>query len=265
VQDFTRSLVTGASTGIGAAIAVELASRGSDLVLVARSADKLEALGERLTAEHGVDVEVLPADLTDADQLATVEARLREDGDGAVDLLVNNAGFGAAGGFESLPLDRQQRLVELNVTALVRLTHAALDQLRGRRTGGVINVGSTAGFQPDPYSAVYGASKAFVRSFTEAIHDELRGTGVRAMVLAPGIIETEFQEVAGVHLHRLTSATVMPVEPVVEQAPRDFARGRSLCVPGLVNRVAAHGASLSPSVVSRRASALVHRDFADER
>jgi uncharacterized protein len=255
-----RALVTGASSGIGEAFARALAGRGVEPVLVARREDRLEALA----AELDVPCEVLPADLLTQDGLARVETRLRQVTE-PVDLLVNNAGFGAAGGFESLPLDRQQRLVELNVTALVRLTHAALDQLRGRRTGGVINVGSTAGFQPDPYSAVYGASKAFVRSFTEAIHDELRGTGVRAMVLAPGIIETEFQEVAGVHLHRLTSATVMPVEPVVEQALRDFARGRSLCVPGLVNRVAAHGASLSPSVVSRRASALVHRDFADER
>jgi uncharacterized protein len=255
-----RALVTGASSGIGEAFARALATRGVDLVLVARRQDRLEGLA----AELPVPCEVLPADLVTPDGLAAVEARVRQPAD-PIDLLVNNAGFGAYGAFGTLPLDRQVRMVELNVTALVRLTHAALDQLRPRRTGGVINVGSMSGFQPDPYAGVYGASKAFVSSFTEAVHEELRGTGVRAMVLAPGITATEFQDVAGVHLDPVSSVAVMPVEPVIEQALSDFARGQAVSVPGRVNRLVAHGANVTPSVVSRRLSGILHRGMAGER
>jgi uncharacterized protein len=252
-----RALVTGASSGIGAGFARHLADRGVELVLVARRQDRLDELAATLP----VPSEVLAADLTDPDGLAAVEDRVRR-ADAPVDLLVNNAGFGAYGPFGELTADRQARMVELNVTALVRLTHAALGQLTARRTGGVINVGSTAGFQPDPYAAVYGATKAFVRSFTEALHEELRGTGVRAMLLAPGITTTEFQDVSGVHVGPAVEAAAMPVEPVVEAALRDFARGRAVSVPGAANLVGAIGADLSPSVLTRRASGIVHRRFA---
>jgi uncharacterized protein len=255
-----RALVTGASSGIGEEFARQLADRGVDLVLVARRRDRLEALAAALP----VPAEVLPADLTVEADLARVEQRLRRS-DEPVDLLVNNAGFGAYGPFEELAVDRQQQMLDLNVTALVRLAHAALDQLRSRDTGGVINVGSTAGFQPDPFAAVYGGTKAFVRSFTEAMHEELRGSGVHAMLLAPGITSTEFQDVSGVHLDPVTTAATMPAAPVVEAALRDFARGRAVSVPGAVNRLGALGADLTPSVLSRRVSGVVHRRFAGER
>jgi uncharacterized protein len=252
-----RALVTGASSGIGACFAQQLANRGVELVLVARRRDRLEELASQLP----VPCEVLPADLTDAADLAAVEERAGRR-DLPVDLLVNNAGFGAYGPFPELPLDRQAAMVALNVAALVRLSYAVIGQLRERGTGGIINVGSTAGFQPDPYAAVYGATKAFVRSFTEALHEELRGTGVRAMLLAPGITTTEFQDVSGVQVDRAVEAASMPVEPVVEAALRDFARGRVVSVPGAANLAGAIGSDLSPSVLSRRVSGLVHRRFA---
>jgi uncharacterized protein len=255
-----RALVTGASSGIGEEFARQLADRGVDLVLVARRRDRLEALAAALP----VPAEVLPADLTVEADLAHVERRLRQT-DEPVDLLVNNAGFGAYGPFGELAIDRQQQMLDLNVTALVRLARAVLDQLRPRGTGGVINVGSTAGFQPDPFAAVYGGTKAFVRSFTEAMHEELRGSGVHAMLLAPGITSTEFQDVSGVHLDPVTTAATMPAGPVVEAALRDFARGRAVSVPGAVNRLGALGADLTPSTLSRRVSGVVHRRFAGER
>jgi uncharacterized protein len=255
-----RALVTGASSGIGEAFARSLAARGVETVLVARRRDRLEALAAELPGMS----EVLPADLLSDEGVAVVERRLRRSDD-PIDLLVNNAGFGAYGAFEDLPLDAQIRMVDLNVAALVRLTHVAIEQLRARRTGGVINVGSMAGLQPNPYSAVYGGTKAFVRSFTEAVHDEMRGTGVRVMLLAPGFTDTEFQDVADLQLSPVAAAALMPVQPVVDRALRDFARGRAVCVPGTLYRVTAYAADLSPSVLSRRISGVVHRGFAGRR
>jgi uncharacterized protein len=255
-----RALVTGASSGIGEEFARQLAARDVELVLVARRRERLEALA----AELPVGCEVLPADLTEEAALARVEARLRAAA-APVDLLINNAGFGAYGRFEDLPLDRQLRMLDLNVTALVRLARAVVDQLRPRGVGGLINVGSTAGFQPDPYGAVYGGTKAFVRSFTEALHEELRGSDVHAMLLAPGITSTEFQDVSGVHLDPVVEAVTMPVRPVVEAALRDFARERAVSVPGTINRLGAIGSDVTPSAVSRRLSAALHRRFAGDR
>lgn len=251
-----RALVTGASAGIGEQFARQLARRRVALVLVARRRDRLE----ELAAQLDVPVEILPADLTSADDREVVERRLRAV-DRPVDLLVNNAGFGSYGEFARLEVDRQERMVELNATALVRLTHAAVGGQLARGRGGIINVGSTAGFQPDPHAATYGATKAFVRSVTEALAEELRGQPVRVMLLAPGFTETEFQDVADIEPDLLPQAARMGAEPVVATALRDFARGRTVSVPGAANTLTAVGADLFPSVVGRRVSGLVHRRF----
>lgn len=252
-----RALVTGASAGIGEQFARQLAGRGVALTLVARRAERLEELGAQLD----VDVEVLPADLTDADGRARVEEWLRRD-DAPVDLLVNSAGFGAYGTFTDLDPERQAQMVELNATALLRLSHAAVTAQLARGRGGVINVGSTAGFQPDPYAATYGATKAFVRCFTEALAEEVRDTSVRVMLLAPGFTTTEFQDVAGIGTGVLPRSVQMGAEPVVATALRDFARGRVVSVPGAANTAMYLGSDVAPSSVGRRISGLVHRRFA---
>lgn len=252
-----RALVTGASAGIGAEFARQLAARKVDLVLVARREGALSEVADEARRMSGVAVEVLPADLASAEGRQAVEGRLRQESS-PIQLLVNNAGFGAYGSFDELGLDRQSEMLEVNVTAVVRLTHVVLERLRGLGGGGVINVASTASFQPNPYGAVYGASKSFVRSFTEALHEELEGSGIRAMALCPGYTETEFQRIAGVRPGVMPSPVVTGPAEVVERALRDFVRGRAVCVPGGANRLGAIGAQLTPSIVTRKLSGLLH-------
>jgi uncharacterized protein len=251
-----RALITGASAGLGAEFARQLADRGVLLTLVARRQDRLEELAASLP----VAVEVLPADLGTSDGVAAVEARLSAVVD-PVDLLVNNAGFGAYGAFEDIAAERYRQMLDLNVTALVRLTHAVLGQLVPRGVGGVVNVGSTAAYQPDPFGAVYGASKAFVRSFTEAVHEELRDRGVHVMLLSPGFTETEFQEVADVARSAMPAPLRMTAEQVVAAAIRDFGRGRPVCIPGPSNKLNVAAVEVTPSVISRKASRIVHERF----
>jgi uncharacterized protein len=249
-----RALVTGASEGIGAGFARALADRGVDLVLVARREHRLRRLGDTLP----VDVEVLAADLAVPDGRATVAARLRERYR-PVDLLVNNAGFGTYGASAAQDEATSSAMVAVNVTAVVELTHAVLPGLLERGRGGVINVGSTAGFRPNPYAAVYGASKAFVNAFTQAVHEELRGSPVRVLLVAPGSTATGFQRVAGLEPDAVPSSLRMQVEPVVDAALRAFAGRRAVCVPGALPALAGFASDLAPSAVSRRATALVHR------
>ena len=255
-----RTLITGASSGIGEAFARRLAADGHDLVLVARREDRLAALAQDLGRTHGVHAEVLVADLTEAEDLDRVAKRLASS-DAPVAMLVNNAGFGAYGAFDDLPLDRQLAMIDLNVRALVRLTHAAVDPMRTRGTGTIVNVASTAAFQPDPYGAVYGATKGFVLQLTHSLHEELRGSGVRVMALAPGLTRTEFQETAEVDPDGLPRGAVMSPDEVVRVALRDLGRGRVVSVPGAVNRVMAASSSVSPAWMSRKLSGVTHQRF----
>jgi uncharacterized protein len=256
VSRIERALITGASAGLGAAFARQLADRGVLLTLVARRGDRLEELARALP----VEVEVLTADLRSAASVDIIADRLAAT-DQPIDLLVNNAGFGAYGPFVDLPADRQLDMVDLNVTALVQLSHAAAGQLVPRGGGGIINVGSTAAYQPDPFGAVYGATKAFVRSFTEAIHEELRDRGVHVMLLSPGFTETEFQEVAAVADSAMPGPLRMTADQVVAEALRDFGRGRPVCIPGPANKLNVAAVEVTPSVISRKASKLIHERF----
>jgi short-subunit dehydrogenase len=228
-----RAWVTGASVGIGAAFARRLARDGYDLALVARSVRQLERLADELQTAHGVRAQAVPADLTDAAALREIEHRLARDGH--LDLLVNNAGFGTNGDFASLEVGREEDEIRLNVVALTRLTRAALPGLIRRGTGGVINVSSMAGFQPAPFNATYGATKAFVNSFSEALYEELRGTGVRVMALCPGFTRTEFQDRAGIDASGIPALAWMSAEAVVEAAMAGYRRGDAVCVPGFGN------------------------------
>ena len=246
------ALVTGASSGIGLVFARTLAARGHDLVVVARSVDKLGELASSLP----VDVEVIGADLADDAGVASVEARLRAT-ERPVDLLVNNAGFGTTGRFAELPLEDEDQEIRLNVLALTRLTGAALPGMVARRRGAIVNVASIAAFQPTPGTATYGATKAYVLSFTQALREELRGTGVRALVLCPGFTRTEFQERANYEVKGLAARFWQTPEAVVEAALTAVDKDAGVCVPGWQNKVAAGATHLAPRRLLPRLAGLI--------
>jgi uncharacterized protein len=250
------ALVTGASAGIGTAFATRLATRGDGLVLVARDRDRLESLAADLNTRYGVPAEVLVADLTAPAQLAIVEARLG-DRDRPVDVLVNNAGFGTNGRFHELDRDIETREVALNVVALVRLTHAALAPMVERGSGGVLNVSSLAGGQPTPANATYGATKAFVTSFTQSAHEELRGTGVKITAVCPGFTRTEFQERAGFDSSKVPGFLWQSAEEVAAGALAALDQNRALYVPGTLNRLTAGVVSVLPDAVTRRVAGFI--------
>ncbi len=218
-----RALVTGASTGLGAVFATALARQQYDLTIVARSRERLEALAERLRHSDGIAVEVMVADLTQSMALRAVEERAA--GDDALALLVNNAGFGTSGPFARLDPDQEEAEICLNVLALMRLTRAVLPGMIARGHGAIINVSSVAAFLPGPYDATYGATKAFVNSFTEALHEELHGTGVQVQTLCPGFTHTEFQQRAGIDVSKIPTFAWMTPEAVVEASLARAAAG----------------------------------------
>jgi len=253
-----RALVTGASTGLGAVFAAALAGQQYELTIVARSRERLEALAERLRQHHGIAVQVVVADLTQALALRTVEEHVAADQ--ALELLVNNAGFGTTGPFASLDPDQEEAEIRLNIVALMRLTHAALPGMIARNRGAIINVSSLAAFVPGPYDATYGATKAFVNSFTEALHEELRGTRVRVQALCPGFTHTEFQQRAGIDVSRLPAYAWMTPEAVVAASLAALQRGQLVCVPGLINRLLALLIGAVPRRLVRRVTGLLaHR------
>jgi short-subunit dehydrogenase len=253
------ALVTGASAGIGRAFAEQLAARGSDLVIVARDTARLEALAKELDAAHGTSVEVLTADLAAGDGIARVEARVVEESR-PVDVLVNNAGFGTVGKFHELPISKEISEIGLNVVAVARLTHAALPGMVTRGRGGVINVSSIAAYQPTPLNATYAATKAFVSSLSQAVHEELQGTGVHCMVLCPGFTRTEFQQRAGIDSSEVPNFLWQDATTVVGHALAAFDKGKAVCVPGGLNRTTAAFAGAAPAVVTRKiAGAIVRR------
>jgi short-subunit dehydrogenase len=252
------AIVTGASAGIGAAFAERLARDAYDLVLVARRRDRLDVLAERLARAHGRRVDVLPADLTAAEGVRVVEARIAAEP--ALELVVNNAGFGTTGAFADLDRDGEEEELRLNAVALLRLTHAAIHAMKARGHGTVINVSSLAGFQPAPYNATYAATKAFVNCFTQGVAEELRGTGVRLQLLCPGFTRTEFQEVAGVRTDDLPRFAWMSAEAVVEASLEGLRKGDLIVIPGAGNKVMGAVIRALPAAVARRAvGALLRR------
>ena len=226
------ALITGGNTGLGAAFARRLAADGHDLVLVARDKERLAETADALRAEHGVRVETLPVDLTVAEERAVVEQRLA-DGSAPVDVLVNNAALIVQQLFDEASMEALQDELDVNVTAVLRLTRAALPGMIARRRGSVINMASFAGYLP-PAGWAYGAGKAWVLSFTDSIAASLAGTGVRAIAVAPGSVKTGYHERNGLPTGR--SAMWLEPEAVVDRCLADLARGRALCVPGSAYR-----------------------------
>lgn len=259
----TTALVTGASSGIGAEIARELARRGHGLVLVARRRERLEQLREDLT-DRGVRIEVMPADLADRADRERLVGEVHSSGL-QVDILVNNAGVSTIGAVHRADVADELAMVELDVAAVVDLCTRFLPAMVDRRCGAVLNVASTGGFQPVPGQAGYGASKAFVLSYTQAVNGELHGTGVTATALCPGPVRTEFGEAAGFSPGEaegaLPSFMWEPAEGVARAAVEGMARGHPVVIPGTANRVTATLATLLPkqllvSVMSRLHPAL---------
>jgi uncharacterized protein len=237
----TTALVTGASSGIGVALATELARRGHALTLVARRADRLRELAAEIGGEHGVRVEWIAADLTDASERDRVPAEVGERGQ-VVDVLVNDAGMGTAGLFQELPIAREIQMIRLNVEAMVALCGAFVPGMVERGSGGVLNVASVSGFMPVPQQATYSASKAFVLTFTEALTIDLHGTGVTATALCPGPVETEF---AGI-IEGLPSALFIDPAQVARAAIDGLEHGRISVVPGAFNKVNAISGRYAP-------------------
>jgi short-subunit dehydrogenase len=249
------ALVTGASSGIGEQFARQLAARGHNLVLVARRADRLEALGGELSTE----THVVPCDL--ATEAASLEPRVAELGVN-VDLLVNNAGFGTSGPFLEHDPARDADLIRVNCEALVTLTHAFLPAMVARRRGGVINVASSAGMQPLPYESVYSASKAFALNFTDALHMELKGSGVHVMSVNPGPVPTEFQETAGYEAGSTGGGTVpgkISAEQVVRESLAAYDRGRRSIIPGRTIRWFIRATQPSPRAIQLRVTERMYR------
>lgn len=224
-----RALITGATAGIGAEFARQLAARGSDLVLVARDEARLARSAAELRAVHRVDVEVLSADLSLRPDVERVAARLRDPGR-PVDLLVNNAGYGLRGAFDENDLDDEQRLLDVLVTAPMRLSHAALEAMLPRRSGTILNVASVAAYTP---RGTYGAAKAWVLSFSRWANLAYRGRGVTVTAVAPGLVRTEFHDRMRVHTGTLPAVLWLDPPRVVRAALRAARRGRAVTVPSL--------------------------------
>jgi short-subunit dehydrogenase len=225
------ALVTGASTGIGALYAHRLAKRGYDLILVARNRDRLTTLAQRLTAETGRTVEVISADLNEKADLARVEETLRNDA--SITLLVNNAGVGGTAPLVASDIDKMEQMINLNVTALTRLTYAVVPGFVARGRGAIINIASIVAVAPEVLNGVYGGSKAFVLAFSQSLKHELADKNIKVQVVLPGATATDFWGIAGTPVEHLPNEIVMSAEDLVDSALSGFDQGEFATVPAL--------------------------------
>ena len=256
----TTALITGASGGIGEAFARRLAAEKHDLILVARSEAKLRELCAELSAAHGIKANYTTADLGEHGSDAKVFDETTKLGLN-IDLLINNAGFGSMGDFVDLDREKELAMIDLNVRALVALTHRFLPGMREKRTGTIINVSSAAGEQPLPFMATYAATKAFVTSFSMAVAEENRPFGIQVFALCPGPTRTNFFE-AGKIDKSLMLKGEQTVEDVVETAMETIGTGRSKVISGLMNRITAAAAGLAPdSLVTRVVASQLRKKF----
>jgi short-subunit dehydrogenase len=254
----TFTLITGASSGIGECFARALAPRGRNLILVARSKAKLDALAEQLRAQHLVLAEPMDFDLGQPGAAAQLAARLRER-KFTVDFLINNAGFGAQGEFAKLSFERQSEMLRLNVQAVVELTHLLLPAMIEQSNGAIINVSSTASFQPVPYITLYAATKAFVTSFSLGLAEEVRLYGISVVTFCPGGTRTNFT-VASQFRERKSPLRMQSPEEVVAAALKSLDRGGGLVVPGFMNKVSVAAQRLAPRSLVVKAAARLFRD-----
>src|SRR5438094_2215714 len=255
------TLITGASSGIGEAFARKLAALGQDLLLVARSEDKLIALCNELGRNHNIRAQYVALDLSEPDAPTRLIAETRER-NLEIDLLINNAGFGSMGDFAKLDPGLELKMIDLNVRSLVELTHRFLQPMRERRSGRIINVASAAGFQGVPFMATYAATKAFVLSFSEALWEENRPYGIRVMALCPGVTETNFFEAS--RMQRPPARISQTAEEVVETALRALRRGKSSVISGWTNFFMVESERLVPRSLILRAAGAVLRSHTEK-
>src|SRR6266853_1651139 len=256
------TLITGASSGIGEVFARNLAARGNDLLLVARSEDKLITLCNELGRSESISAQYVAMNLSARDAPAQLfaEAQKREL---EIDFLINNAGFGSMGEFIKLDLDHELNMIDLNVRSLVELTHRFLVPMRERKSGSIINVASTAGFQPVPFMATYAATKAFVLSFSEALREENRPYGIKVMALCPGVTDTNF--FAAAHMQKPPRRIAQTADDVVKTALRGLKRGKAHVISGWINFLMIESERLVPRSLSARVAATVLRKTLTEK
>ena len=254
----TTALITGASAGLGEGFARALAADGHDLILTARRAERLQALATELRNKHGVTVHVFTADLTDPAAPAHLIANITAAGL-AVGTLINNAGYGLRGPVADLDADAQLGIVDVNCRALVALARAVLPGMVAQRAGGILNLASTAAFQPGPWMAVYYASKAFVLSFSEALHEEVREHGVRVAALCPGPTHTEFAGRAGMGDMALFTRLASGPDAVVRDGMAALKANQAVKVSGAINAVMAESIRFTPRALARRIAGSLQR------
>ena len=243
----TTALITGASSGIGAEIARGLAARGLSVTLVARREERLRELADEITELHGVEAEVVTGDVSNERSRKKLIAEIEQRGL-TVEVLVNNAGFGSGGRFTKLDAAKETSMVRTNVEAVVALTGHYLPEMAGRGRGAVLNVAALIAFQPVPFQATYGATKAFVLSFTDALHEEMRGTGVTVTAVCPGPVRTEFGEQGGFGGadDKIPGFAWLEPDKVAEDAIKGLESGERVVVPGALNQVAAYAGHYTP-------------------
>jgi short-subunit dehydrogenase len=255
-----KVMVTGASSGLGAEFARQLARRGADVVLVARRIERLEVLAAEIRA-MGREARVVAADLFSPDARSALVEVMREEG---VDLLVNNAGFGLVGNFAEAPAQQSSQMVELNVQALVELSHAALNVFaQHKRPAGILNVASTAAFAPIPGMALYAATKSFVLDFTKALHEEVKQKGIRVAAVCPGPTETEFFDKAGANGHNIKKSPLglMSAERCVDIALNKFERGFVVLPTGFMNSLYRFAAAVVPDFILIPVAGLIMKEL----
>jgi hypothetical protein len=252
------ALVTGASAGLGVELTSLFAADGHDVVIVARRREKLEEVAAAIRAKHAVQIHVLAEDLARAGAAERIAGELQKRGI-EVEFLVNNAGFGGTGAFVERDLARELEMIQVNIVTLVELTRLLLPAMLARKSGRVLNIGSTAGFVPGAFMAIYYASKAFVNSFTEALSVELEATGVTATVSCPGATATEFSQVAGNDKTPLFKSRVMGAREVAEDAYHAMMRGEPMAVAGFMNKLRIASLRFAPRGMARNIAANMNR------
>jgi len=254
----STALITGASSGIGLELARLFAGDGYDLVIVARREELLNKVADELMGKFGVKVTVLPKDLTEKDSPLEIYKHLKEGGK-EINIVVNNAGFGAVGEFTELDYERQINMINLNINSLVSLTRLFLPDMIKQNYGGILNVGSLAGFQPGPYASVYYATKAFVLSFTEGLKEELKDSNIMVSCLCPGPTNTEFLEISSIDESSMFKFGTMRAREVAKEGYDGFKNGKTIVIPGLLNNLLPFIVRITPRVLARKITAVLNK------